>query len=369
MSSNPSESVFSTVASKIASLGFAPLAIRFNIFNILAELDGAATGRDIRDAYLQGLDKDSIEVPPAQLVEDTLVAMTALSWVDLAGDSLYRVNAITNYLAKTPSAIHGILHFTTEVLLGSAFLMRKLESTGFEYPFAPLQTPFQYAYHLMEKEELAKLHTYAIMAAEKRMSSFHTFMQGMFGIGIPRVSERLLSLGYNLSVVVEEAGRQGLPTTMVDIGGGRGNLLLDIKASIPSLDDKDLILQELEPEPTDIRGLTVMKWDYAEKDSSQPIQRALIYHLSGILHNLPDSDAEQLLQKICDAMASYSRILIHERLKDSVPLGNATMIVLYGGRERNAAEWKALAEKAGLRVTYLRWPNGRYQGVVEMRKL
>ncbi|KAL4995006.1 S-adenosyl-L-methionine-dependent methyltransferase [Aspergillus recurvatus] len=295
--------------------------------------------------------------------------MTALSWVDLAGDKLYRANAITNYLAETPSAIHGILHFTTEVLLGSAFLMRKLESTRFEYPFSPLQTPIQHAYRSMGKEELAKLHTYAIMAAENRMSSFLNFMQGMFGIGIPGVSERLLSLGYDLNALVEEAGEQGLPTTMVDIGGGRGDLLLDVKASIPSLADKDLILQELEPETADIRGLTVMKWDYAEKGGSQPIKGALIYHLSGILHNLPDSDAVQLLQKICDAMAPYSRILIHERLKDKVPMGNATMIVLYGGRERNLGEWEALAEKAGLRVTFSMWPNGRYQGVVEMKKL
>ncbi|KAL5044289.1 hypothetical protein BDW71DRAFT_209502 [Aspergillus fruticulosus] len=368
MSSNPGESVFNTVA-PIASLGFAPVAIRFDVFNILSELGGPATGRDVRDAYLKRSNEGSNNVPPVLLIEDTLVAMAALSWVDLAGDNLYCANAITKYLAKTPSAIHGILHFTTEVLLGSAFLMRKLESTGFEYPFTPLQTPIQHAYRLMGKEELAKLHTYAIMAAEKRMSSFHNFMQGMFGIGMPRVSERLLSLGYDLNAVVEEAGKQGLPTTMVDIGGGRGDLLLDIKASIPSLDDKDLILQELEPETTNIHGLTVMKWDYAEKDSSQPIQGALIYHLSRILHNLPDGDAVQLLQKICDAMAPYSRILIHERLKDKMPVGNGTMIVLYGGRERNPAEWRDLAKKAGLRVTYLRWPNGRNQGVVEMKKL
>lgn len=36
--------------------------------------------------------------------------MTALSWVDGAGENLYRANQLTEYLGNTPSAIHGILH-------------------------------------------------------------------------------------------------------------------------------------------------------------------------------------------------------------------------------------------------------------------
>ncbi|KAL4915421.1 S-adenosyl-L-methionine-dependent methyltransferase [Aspergillus aurantiobrunneus] len=364
---HPGESVFQTVTS-IGSLGFAPVAIRFRVFDILSKFGKPVNGRDVRDAYLKTSSGGATDTPPVKLIEDTLVAMAALSWVDLAGDNLYSANETTHYLATTSSAIHGILHFTTEVLLGSAFLMRKLESTGFEYPFTELQTPIQHAYHLMGDEELAGKHTYAIMAAENRIASFNTFMQGRFGFEL-KTAERLKSLGYDLESVVDEVRVQSLPVTMVDIGGGRGDLLLDIKNSIPGLEAKDLIVQEFNPDITAIPGITLASWDYSKENSPQPIRGALVYHMSGILHNLPDLAAARLLQKLSDAMAPYSRVLIHERRKDSVPLANATMILLYGGRERNADEWRQLAVLAGLKVTFVAFPAGSRQGLVEMRKL
>ncbi|KAL4904023.1 hypothetical protein BDW74DRAFT_168519 [Aspergillus multicolor] len=369
MALDPRQSVASTVSS-IASLGFAPVAVRFRLFEILSELDGPATGKDVLDAYIKGLNSDNASTGAESLIpQDTLVAMHALSWASLAGENLFAANETTHYLAKTPSAIHGVLHFTTEVLLGSAFLMRKLEATGYQYPFTPLSTPVQYAYRLMGDTELEKMHTYAIMAAQGRMTSFNSFMQGRFGIGITRMPERLLSLGYDLSDVVQKAREEGIPVTMVDIGGGRGDLLLDIKAAIPSLEAKDLILQELDPETTDIPDLTVLQWDYAGPDSPQPTRGALAYHLSGVLHNLPDLNAVTLLRKIRDAMAPHSRILLHERRRDKMPMGNATMVVLYGGRERNISEWNGLAAEAGLEVTFMAWPEGGEHGVVEMRKV
>ncbi|RDW84195.1 uncharacterized protein DSM5745_04521 [Aspergillus mulundensis] len=377
MEFNPGESVFTTVA-LVAPLGFAPVAVRFRLFGILSELDRPVTGQDVLDAYIKGLDGASADIPPVQLIvlddwtlkvaEGTLVAMQGLSWVTLAGEDLFRANKTTHYLAKTPSALHGILHFTTEVLLGSAFLMRKLESTGFSYPFTPLSTPVQHAHHLMGDSELEKMHTYSIMAAQGRMDSFNTFMQGRFEPAIANFAERLVSFGYDLNSVVEEARAQGHPVTIVDIGGGRGDLLLDIKGSIPGLQAQDLVLQELDPETMNVPGLTVMKWDYAAYDSPQPIQGALVYCLSAVLHNLPDENAVALLRKIRDAMAPYSRILAHERLKERVPMSHATMTVLYGGRERSASEWRVLAGEAGLQTTFMAWPDGRAHGVVEMRR-
>ncbi|KAL4939416.1 hypothetical protein BDV06DRAFT_225015 [Aspergillus oleicola] len=363
----PAPSVYKT-ATSIGSLGFVPVAVRFRVFETLVEIEGPATARDVRDAYLRSCSGGTTDIPPVKLIEDTLIAMAALEWATLACDNMFGLNAVTRYLAATPSAIHGILHFTTEVLLASAFLMPKLEATGFEYPFTELETPMQHAYKLMGDHKRAGLHTYEIMAENDRMSSFNTFMQGRFGTDLS-ASERLKSLGYDLASVIKEARGQSLPTRMVDIGGGRGDILLDLKKSIPGLKPQDLVVQEFNPDITDIPGITLINWDYSKEESPQPISGALIYHLSGVLHNLPDLAAARLLQKLSIAMAPYSRILIHERLREGAPEGNATMVVLYGGRERNLGEWRQLAELAGLKVTFSGFPEGSRQGVVEMRKI
>lgn len=42
--------------------------------------------------------------------EDTLYAMAGLGLVDMVGDDTYSANAITQHLAATPSAQHGVLH-------------------------------------------------------------------------------------------------------------------------------------------------------------------------------------------------------------------------------------------------------------------
>ncbi|KAL4926667.1 S-adenosyl-L-methionine-dependent methyltransferase [Aspergillus undulatus] len=362
---HPGTTIYKTAVS-VGSLGFVPIAVRFRVFPILSEFGGAVNGRDVRDAYLRSCSGGTADIPPVRLIEDTLVAMAALDWAHLAGDNMFSPNEATRYLASNQSAIHGILHFTTEVLLGSAFLMRKLEATGFKYPFTELETPIQHAYHLMGNEDLARMHTYAIMAAEGRIASFNTFMQGRFGMDLG-VFDRLQSLGYNLACVVQKARDEGVPARMVDIGGGRGDLLLDLKKSIPNLEDHDLIVQEFNSDITNIPGLTLMTWDYSQDNSPQPINGALVYHLAGVLHNLPDLAAARLLQKISAAMAPYSRILIHERLKENIPAANATMVVLYAGRERNIGEWRQLAELAGLRVVFAAFPEGPRLGVVEMR--
>ncbi|KAL4950407.1 S-adenosyl-L-methionine-dependent methyltransferase [Aspergillus filifer] len=363
----PGFRVYKTVAS-IGSLGFVPVAVRFRVFESLVKFDTPATARDVRDAYLRSCTGGTTDIPPVKLIEDTLIAMAALEWATIADEGLFGPNEITQYLAGKASAIHGILHFTTEVLLASAFLMPKLEATGFEYPFTELETPMQYAYERMSDEKRAGLHTYAIMAENDRMNSFNTFMQGRFGMD-QGVSERLKALGYDLPSVSDEARRQGLPTTMVDIGGGRGDLLLDLKKSIPGLEPQDLVVQEHNPDITDIPGITLLKWDFSQENSPQPISGALVYHLAGVLHNLPDLAAAKLLQKLSVAMAPYSRILIHERLKEDAPVGNATMVVLYGGRERNVSEWRQLADLAGLKVTFSAFLDKGRQGVIEMRKV
>ncbi|KAL4909165.1 hypothetical protein BDW74DRAFT_174374 [Aspergillus multicolor] len=258
-----------------AALGFVPIAAHFHLFKILADNQKPATAEDVLQAYeatYGDKDVDGRPVPSTILIQDTLYAMSGLGLVDLAGEDLYSANALTRHLAESPSAVHGAVHFTTEALLAGAFLMPKLKATNFAYSFQECQTPMQYAYEMMGKAD------------------FKTFMVGK-SFKPRNTPDRLQALSYDLSTVVAEAG-PSTSTKMVDIGGGRGEMLLGISEAFPQFSAADLIVQEFNNDlGGDITGVTLMSWNYKGGNSPQPVQGALVYHLAHILHNLSDLEA------------------------------------------------------------------------------
>lgn len=241
--------------------------------------------------------------------------------------------------------------------------MRKLVDTNFAYPFDEKDTPTQYAYKMLGEEELSKQHTYSIMHAQGRLDSFNKFMEGKFG-KFGTMPERVRDFGYDLESAISGSESQ---IVMVDIGGGNGEMLLELKDTFPHLEARQLVVQEFNADVRGVSGLTLMEWDY-KSDTPQPIVGALSYNLTHIFHNLPDLDALQLMQKISKAMAPYSRLLIHEFTKN-ITYGSmhAGMIVMYGGRERSSKEWHQLATMSGLKVTFEVHPVAG-EGLVEMMK-
>lgn len=246
--------------------------------------------------------------------------------------------------------------------MAGAFLMKKLQDTGFAYPFADADGPLQYAYQLMGQPDLASQHTYSIMEKQGRMDSFNEFMVGKF-LKFGTFPERVESMGYDLDGALAGSGS----ATMVDIGGGRGELLLEVKAHYPHLQAEELIVQEFNADIESVPGVTLMEWNYKES-GEQPVHGARIYSLQHILHNLPDLDAVALLQKISRAMAPGSRVLIIEYAKNLTYTSlHASMIALYGGRERSSAEWRQIASLTGLKVTFEKYVRAG-ESLVEMRK-
>ena len=204
-------------------------------------------------------------------------------------------------------------------------------------------------------------HTYAIMHAQGRMPSFSRFMEGKFG-KFGTMPDRVKSFGYDLDALL--VNRE---VVVVDIGGGRGEMLLEIKAAYPHLRKESLVLQEFHPDTISGKELTIQHWNFKD-DSPEPIKGALVYSLTHIYHNLSDLEALRLMRKIADAMAPDSRMLIHEFAKNSVyGKMHATMIILYAGRIRSSREWKQMAALVGLEVTFEAYPVAG-EGLVEMRK-
>lgn len=255
--------------------------------------------------------------------------------------------------------------------------MKKLQDTNFAYPFAECDGPIQYAYQLMGQKELGKQHTYSIMEAQGRMDSFNQFMVGKF-LKFGTFPERVTGVGYNLGAALgvnpqtpNFSSSSSSPirddeVAMVDIGGGRGELLLEVRAHFPQLHASQLIVQEFNTAIDDITGLRLMEWNY-KTSAEQPIRGARVYSLQHILHNLPDLEAVALVQKLARAMGPDSRLLIIEYAKNLTYTNlHASMIALYGGRERSSAEWRQLAGVCGLRVSFEKYEIVG-ESLVEMR--
>ncbi|CAG8046614.1 unnamed protein product [Penicillium olsonii] len=364
-----------------ASLGFVPVAIHFDLFSILVGHGSPATVDEVTttcNERIQARGKDEPKLSMYQVslygysastmwinelthVADTLYIMSGLGMVERVAEDTFAANAITKHMVAMPSAQHGALHFTTEGLMAGAFLMKKLQDTNFAYPFADADGPLQYAYELMGQSDLASQHTYSIMETQGRMDSFNQFMVGKF-LKFGTFPERVRAMGYDLDSALAGAGS----AAMVDIGGGRGELLLEVKAEYSAMRPEELIVQEFNADIESVAGVSLMEWNF--KAGEQPVRGARIYSMQHILHNLPDLDAVALLQKISRAMAPGSRVLIIEYAKNLTYTSlHASMIALYGGRERSAAEWRQMASLTGLEVTFEKYVRAG-ESLVEMRR-
>ncbi|KAI2905805.1 hypothetical protein CBS63078_5259 [Aspergillus niger] len=355
--------VMSTVTLAPA-LGFVPIAVHFDLFGCLQEIGKPATAQDVCSFHHTKYGDTDLSVP---LANDTLFLMGGLGFLDLLPDDVYQANAVTRFLVDTPSAQHGAMHFTSEGLLASAFLMRRLMDTKFEYPFQECDTPFQYAHKLMGNDHLAREHVYSVMHETGRLDSFNTFMTGKFGRW-GTMPDRVRKLGYDLDGLLQSTAPERI--RVVDIGGGRGELLLEMQATYPHLLKKEnLILQEYNADIGVVPEVTEMGWNYKEDASEQPVKGALLYSMAHVLHNLSDIESIKLLTKVARVMAPSSRLLIQEFTKNAASsTTHAAMILMHAGRERTSAEWRDLAAFAGLEITFEAYPpNG--ECVVEMRKV
>jgi hypothetical protein len=187
-------------------------------------------------------------------------------------------------------------------------------------------------------------------------------MEGKFVIPSP-MPERVISLGYDLDAVVKST----LKPVIVDIGGGHGQMLLEIKAAYPQLGYDNLILEEFNAAIHPDKSIQAIKWD-AKGDEAQPIIGATIYSLMHVFHNTPDIESLILMKKLCKAMDDSSRLLIHEFSKNlNYTNMHASMISMMGGGERSSKQWHQMAEISGLKVTFENYAT-LGEGLVEMRR-
>ena len=158
---------------------------------------------------------------------------------------------------------------------------------------------------------------------------------------------------------------------LVDVGGGTGVLLSAILRATPALEgvlmDRPAAIEaaraRLEADGLAARSECVAGDFFADVPAG-----ADAYLLSRVVHDWPDDDAARILSACRAAMASDARVLLveavlPERARDAPEAirMDLHMLILFGGRERTAAEYRDLLAAAGLelrRIVPTRSPTG-----------
>lgn len=164
--------------------------------------------------------------------------------------------------------------------------------------------------------------------------------------------------------------------TIVDVGGGQGDLLAAILRSRPEasgvLFDQAPVIRAARKHLR--REAVTGRIRCVSGDFFRSVPRgADLYLLRWVIHNWNDRDAARILRNCRKAMPRRGRLLVIEELLPdparvgwshaSAALGDLNMLVLLGGRERTRAEYRRLLLRAGLRPS--RWVTGVGYGIIE----
>lgn len=149
-------------------------------------------------------------------------------------------------------------------------------------------------------------------------------------------------------------------TTVVDVGGGRGALL---RAILMANSELNGILFDVVPviegakKYISAHGLAGRCAAVAGDFFRSVPPGADVYILKNVIHDWDDDGSATILRNCQRALARNGRVLVVETLMS--PDGNRffaslmdlNMLVISGGRERGEAEYRALFDKAGLKLT------------------
>ena len=172
-----------------------------------------------------------------------------------------------------------------------------------------------------------------------------TFLMGMHGMGMlssPRVVEM-----FDLSRFKH----------LVDLGGATGHLTIEAVRRYPTLRGTifDLppvvaVAREFIDRSPDKARLGAVAGDFFK----DPLPEADLFALGRILHDWSAEKIKALLSKICARLPSGGGLLIAERLLNDEKTGplkgqlqSLNMLVCTEGKERNAAEYRAILLEAG----------------------
>lgn len=151
--------------------------------------------------------------------------------------------------------------------------------------------------------------------------------------------------------------------TVVDVGGGNGANLVALLNHQPGLRG---IVFDL-PETVRDEEAFGDRLTFVEGDFFESVPPGDVYILSTILHDWDDERAAAILDTIRAAAPSGARLVLIESViqpgnePDGAKWLDLLMLTLFGGRERDEAQWRELLEGAGFEIERLQ------DGLIEAR--
>ncbi|MEU1780116.1 methyltransferase [Streptomyces abikoensis] len=143
---------------------------------------------------------------------------------------------------------------------------------------------------------------------------------------------------------------------VLDVGGGTGTVLAELLRTHPHLQGT---LLDRAPAVTAARtswGATAegRRCAFTPGSFFDALPRgADVILLVNVVHDWADEHAVAILRRCAEALPPDGRVLLAEHVRDGDP-GllelDLLMLLIYGGRERDAADFRELGERAGLRL-------------------
>ncbi|KAH8775107.1 O-methyltransferase-domain-containing protein [Hyaloscypha finlandica] len=229
---------------------------------------------------------------------------------------------------------------------------------GFKSPEDFKNVPFTFA-HGTQDEDFFDL----LVKDENKLKIFNDAMAIMAVLGL----KPLGSLFAFDKLVPNEDG-----VALVDIGGGKGQMLKAIQEAYPKMKGK-LVLEDLK---VVLDGGVVVSEDvklqtYDFFKEVQPIKGSN-YFLKSIFHDWPDKACLQILSNLAPAMRGHphSKLLICElvlpdRYPEPAKVVRDINMLLIGGQERNLFQWQGLLQGAGFKIANVHGSGGDNSSIIE----
>jgi len=154
---------------------------------------------------------------------------------------------------------------------------------------------------------------------------------------------------------------------VVDVGGGRGDLISSVLVANPAMEG---VLYDLPQGSAEARSVLQAKGveDRCHIKTGSFFDSIPaggdVYVLSRILHDWPDDKAATILANCRKAIKDDGTLLIRDSvISDNDVQGSTmdiTMMIMTGGKERTEAEWKNLLQSAGFALTRVYKKEGQF---------
>ncbi|KAF8815775.1 S-adenosyl-L-methionine-dependent methyltransferase [Phlegmacium glaucopus] len=304
-------------------------------------------------------------------------------------DNVFANNRLSiQLLSSNPLSSLG-LHFTDECIKSAVLISEVFADKEWGPSYAPHQTAFN-----KYSDYPDPVFKYFEGETPKGAELGARFGVGMIGWGSAIEAS---------SVITEFPWKElGDGASVCDVGGGIGNIVLQLAKAYPTLDLKlqdlpERILQAKNevwpkrcPEAIAEKRIQFEPIDFL---SESPIQGCNVYYLKNIIHDWPDAESIKILTGVRKAMVSHSRVLVHEYIlqhANRVPEGQSRytqapepllpnygagrirqynldldMMAMLNSEERQLDDFVRLGEAAGLKFEKL-WDFGE-MGLVEYR--